>query len=92
MVRVVVVVIVVMVLNQLFLLTKCPLNLLLTDFSSAVSRHTTRNHEGLVIGAPIREFNISLAARHNMQYMSIVAINNVLAFFGFMYGLSGQSH
>jgi len=42
----------------------------------------------LSIGVPIREFNITLAVRNNMQYMAIVGINNVLQFFGMSYGLS----
>lgn len=40
--------------------------------------HTIKNVEGLSIGCPIREFNISLTFRNNFQYTSIAMINKVL--------------
>ena len=53
--------------------------------------HAVVNHQpGLTIGVPIREFNVTLAVRNNMQLTSIVAINNLLQLFGFAYGLSGH--
>lgn len=40
--------------------------------------HTIKNYEGLSIGCPIREFNLSLSLRNNFQYSSIVLINKLL--------------
>jgi hypothetical protein len=40
--------------------------------------HTIKNFEGLSIGVPMREVNISLAIRNNLQYTSIVLINKGL--------------
>jgi len=40
--------------------------------------HTIKNYEGLSIGCPIRELNISLTFRNNFQYTSIILINKVL--------------
>jgi len=40
--------------------------------------HTIKNYEGLSVGCPIRELNISLSFRNNFQYTSIVAINKIL--------------
>ena len=55
--------------------------------------HAVVNHQpGLTIGVPIREFNVTLAVRNNLQFVSIVAINNILQLFGVTYGLSGQKH
>ena len=47
--------------------------------------HTIKNYEGLSIGCPLREFNITLTARNNLQYTSIVLINKLLD------GLGGYS-
>lgn len=40
--------------------------------------HTIKNYEGLAIGCPIRELNISLTFRNNFQYTSIILINKLL--------------
>ncbi len=40
--------------------------------------HTIKNYEGLAFGVPIREFNVSLSLRNNLQYTSIVLLNKVL--------------
>jgi len=40
--------------------------------------HTIKNYEGLAFGVPIREFNVSLSLRNNLQYTSIVLINKIL--------------
>jgi len=40
--------------------------------------HTIKNYEGLSIGCPIRELNISLTFRNNFQYTSIILINKLL--------------
>jgi len=40
--------------------------------------HTIKNYEGLSIGCPIRELNISLTLRNNLQYTSIILINKLL--------------
>lgn len=39
--------------------------------------HTIKNFEGLSIGVPMREVNISLALRNNLQYTSIVLLNTI---------------
>ena len=52
------------------------------------ARHAIHNHPGLSIGVPIREFNLTLAVRNNMQYIAIVGINNLLQLFGVSYGLT----
>mmetsp|Transcript_1477 Transcript_1477/g.2426 ORF Transcript_1477/g.2426 Transcript_1477/m.2426 type:complete len:359 (+) Transcript_1477:42-1118(+) len=44
--------------------------------------HTIRNYEGLSIGVPIREFNVTLSFANNFQYTTIVAINKILEKFG----------
>ncbi|KAJ1410190.1 hypothetical protein B484DRAFT_455930 [Ochromonadaceae sp. CCMP2298] len=44
--------------------------------------HTIRNYEGLSIGVPIREFNLSLSFQNNVQFSSIVLINKFLEKFG----------
>jgi hypothetical protein len=43
--------------------------------------HTIKNYEGLSIGCPIREFNVSLSVQNNMQYTGIVLLNKVLDYF-----------
>lgn len=40
--------------------------------------HTIKNYEGLSIGVPIRELNISYSLRNNLQYTSIVLVNKLL--------------
>lgn len=40
--------------------------------------HTIKNYEGLSIGVPIRELNVSLSLRNNLQYTSIVLLNKFL--------------
>jgi hypothetical protein len=40
--------------------------------------HTIQNYEGLSIGVPIREVNISLSIQNNMQYTGIILINKAL--------------
>lgn len=44
--------------------------------------HTIQNYEGLSIGCPIREFNVSLSAQNNLMYTSIVLVNKFLEKFG----------
>ena len=44
--------------------------------------HTIKNYEGLSIGCPIREFNVSLSLQNNLQYTSIVLLNKILEKFG----------
>lgn len=44
--------------------------------------HTIKNYEGLSIGVPIREVNISLSFQNNFQYSSIVVLNKVMDAFG----------
>ena len=39
--------------------------------------HTIQNYEGLSIGVPIREFNISLSFQNNYHFASIVIINKI---------------
>jgi len=48
--------------------------------------HTIKNYEGLSIGCPIRELNITLTFRNNFQYTSIILINKVLDKFGLSIG------
>lgn len=40
--------------------------------------HTIYNDDGLTIGVPIREFNISLSFKNNYHFTTIVIINNIL--------------
>ena len=40
--------------------------------------HTIKNYEGLSIGVPLREVNISLSIQNNAQYTSIVLANLAL--------------
>lgn len=44
--------------------------------------HTIKNYEGLAIGVPIRELNITLSIRNNFQFTSIITINKLLEKFG----------
>mmetsp|Transcript_15368 Transcript_15368/g.23137 ORF Transcript_15368/g.23137 Transcript_15368/m.23137 type:complete len:369 (+) Transcript_15368:50-1156(+) len=44
--------------------------------------HTIKNYEGLSIGVPIREVNISLSLQNNLQYTLILLTNKVLDKFG----------
>jgi hypothetical protein len=44
--------------------------------------HTIKNYEGLSIGVPIRELNMTLSFRNNFQYSSIVLINKLAEQFG----------
>ena len=44
--------------------------------------HTIQNYEGLSIGVPIRELNISLSFQNNAQYTAIILINKFLEKFG----------
>lgn len=48
--------------------------------------HTIKNYEGLAIGVPIRELNMSLSFRNNFQYSSIVALNHLTSLIGFDIG------
>lgn len=51
--------------------------------------HTVVNHKpGLTIGVPIREFNLTLAVRNNLQFTAIVAINNLFQLGGVRYGFA----
>jgi hypothetical protein len=40
--------------------------------------HTIKNYEGISIGCPIREINVTLSLRNNLQYTSIILINKFL--------------
>mmetsp|Transcript_20925 Transcript_20925/g.31896 ORF Transcript_20925/g.31896 Transcript_20925/m.31896 type:complete len:362 (+) Transcript_20925:149-1234(+) len=40
--------------------------------------HTIQNREGLAIGCPIREFNMTLSFQNNAQYTGIILINKAL--------------
>jgi hypothetical protein len=40
--------------------------------------HTIRNYEGLTIGVPVREFNVSLSLRNNLHYTGIVLLNKLM--------------
>jgi len=44
--------------------------------------HTIKNYEGLSIGCPIRELNMTTTFRNNFQYTSIILINKLLEKFG----------
>jgi len=44
--------------------------------------HTIQNFEGLSIGVPIREVNMSLSFQNNFQYTSIVMVNKLMDKFG----------
>lgn len=44
--------------------------------------HTIKNYEGLAIGVPIREINVTLSFRNNFQYSAITAINKIAEKFG----------
>lgn len=44
--------------------------------------HTIKNYEGLSIGVPIREFNISLSFQNNYHFALIVSINKIFERFG----------
>jgi hypothetical protein len=44
--------------------------------------HTIKNYEGLAIGVPIREINVSLSFQNNFQYTSIILLNKLLDKFG----------
>jgi hypothetical protein len=44
--------------------------------------HTIKNYEGLSIGCPIREVNISLSVQNNLQYTSLVLVNKIAEKFG----------
>jgi len=44
--------------------------------------HTIKNYEGLSIGCPIREVNMSLSLQNNFQYSSLVIVNKILEKFG----------
>jgi len=48
--------------------------------------HTIENYEGLSIGVPIRERNITLNFRNNLQYTGYVVINKILDKMGIRYG------
>jgi hypothetical protein len=40
--------------------------------------HTIKNYEGLAIGCPIREINVSLSFQNNFQYTSIILLNKLM--------------
>lgn len=40
--------------------------------------HTIKNYEGISMGVPIREVNVSLSFRNNLQYSSIVFLNKFM--------------
>jgi hypothetical protein len=44
--------------------------------------HTIKNYEGLAIGVPIREINVSLSFQNNFQYTSIIMLNKLMDKFG----------
>lgn len=44
--------------------------------------HTIKNYEGLAIGVPIREVNMSLSFQNNFQYTSIILLNKLFDRFG----------
>jgi hypothetical protein len=44
--------------------------------------HTIQNYEGLSVGCPIREVNMSLSLQNNLLFTSIVLVNKVLERFG----------
>lgn len=39
--------------------------------------HTIKNYEGLSIGCPIREFNLTLSMQNNLQYTGIILMNKL---------------
>lgn len=43
--------------------------------------HTIKNYEGVSVGVPIREVNITLSIRNNAQYTAIILINKALDYF-----------
>ena len=45
-----------------------------------------QNYEGLSIGCPIRESNLSLAFQNNFQFASIVTLNHAFAKLGINLG------
>lgn len=49
--------------------------------------HTIHNYEGLSIGVPIRESNITLNFQNNLQYTMYAFINKALDMMGTSYGL-----
>lgn len=51
--------------------------------------HAIRNYEGLSIGCPIREKNLTLSMQNNFQYTSMILINHFLnKLLGVQYGMS----
>ena len=48
--------------------------------------HTIKNYEGLAIGVPIRELNITYSIRNNLQYTGIVLLNKGLEKLGNILG------
>jgi hypothetical protein len=48
--------------------------------------HTIKNYEGLAIGVPIREINLTLSFRNNFQYSAIVTLNKLTEKLGFDLG------
>lgn len=48
--------------------------------------HTIVNYEGVSIGVPIREFNVSTSFRNNMLFTSIAAANKLFERFGINIG------
>lgn len=44
--------------------------------------HTIKNYEGLAIGVPIREVNLTLSFRNNFQYSAIASMNKIAEQFG----------
>lgn len=45
--------------------------------------HTIKNYEGLSIGVPIRELNISLTVRNNLQYSMVITVDKIMTKLGF---------
>eukprot|EP00595_Chromulina_sp_UTEXLB2642_P000239 CAMPEP_0196762986 /NCGR_PEP_ID=MMETSP1095-20130614/3169_1 /TAXON_ID=96789 ORGANISM="Chromulina nebulosa, Strain UTEXLB2642" /NCGR_SAMPLE_ID=MMETSP1095 /ASSEMBLY_ACC=CAM_ASM_000446 /LENGTH=219 /DNA_ID=CAMNT_0042115205 /DNA_START=428 /DNA_END=1087 /DNA_ORIENTATION=+ len=48
--------------------------------------HTITNYEGLSIGVPIREVNLTLSFRNNFLYTSVVLVNKVTSALGYDIG------
>lgn len=48
--------------------------------------HTIKNYEGLSIGCPIREINLTLSMKNNMQYTMIVLANQLAEKMGYDIG------
>lgn len=44
--------------------------------------HTIKNYEGLAIGVPIREINVTLSFQNNFQYTLIIFLNKLMEKFG----------